>query len=171
MSETSSRGTKTYSKYYDTGEWIQKNKIGITFVVEHQKTEIPVIYGLQRSIGALGPDDMKADGRVTVTVVNATEQNHQIKIERVVVGRQELQIPVKTTKLTPKSTTSGTIGTAVISNYGTEIPINAYYELDGKKGSIELKLPRRTYQELKAYYGPKGNPPYPWFKQQQSSEF
>lgn len=164
MTETSSSGTKTYSKYYDAGEWLLKDKIGIQLVVEHRKIQIPVVYGIQRSIGALGPDDMSADGQVTIAVVNTTEQSHTIRVDRIVADGKELQNKRHDIPVNPKSTAAGLIGTARISNYATEIPIKVDYVLDGKKGHIQLNLPRRTYDELKRYYGPKGTPPYPWFK-------
>jgi hypothetical protein len=165
MTSTSPSGTKNYSKYYNAGNWVTKNEVGICFVVEHTKIEIPVIYDIQRSVGALGADDMNADGRVTISVINTTEKIHKIKVERIVVAGKELQHKLNDITLMPKSTTNGSIGTVQISNFATEIPIKVHYLLDGKKGYIELKLPRRTYEELEQYHGPKGTPPYPWYKQ------
>jgi|GEM_PF-7083611 hypothetical protein len=51
--------TTQYSKYYDAGDWIIEGKLGMSVVVDHEKKNIPVLHGLQRSIGALGPGELE----------------------------------------------------------------------------------------------------------------
>ncbi len=39
--------TTRYSKYYDAGDWLVKDQVGISIVVEHEKKVIPVLYSIQ----------------------------------------------------------------------------------------------------------------------------
>ena len=160
----SSAGRTVYSKYYDKGDWIIPHHLGMSVVIDHEKTEIPVVRGIQQSMGALGPSDAIAQGKVTVYLWNRDREAHRVRI---------LRIASSESVLTPKNVvfvgaqelrTGGEVGSIEISNYGTKIPIKIEYEIDGKAASKNLTLERRTYDELKKYFGPGGVPPYPWYQ-------
>lgn len=156
------RKTIRYSKYYDAGDWLIKDKVGLSIVIDHEKRVIPVLYSIQRFMGALGPGDMYAKGNVTVCGWNVTEEKHQIQIEKIVSGSCDIQKTGNLVTLEPKSATTGKIGSFSISNFETQIPIEVYYEADGEKGILKLTCMRRTYEDLKKYFGPNSTSPYPW---------
>src|SRR3954469_17501592 len=79
-------GRTIYSKYYDAGDWIIPHHLGMSVVVDHEKTEVPVVHGLQQSIGALGPGDSFASGKVTVYLWNRDHEPHRVKILKVSSG-------------------------------------------------------------------------------------
>ena len=160
----SSSGRTVYSKYYDAGDWLISQHLGMSVVVDHEKTEIPIIHGVQQSIGALGPSDSYANGKVTIYIWNRDRESHQVKIVRVSSRQEVLEPKEKEFVGLEGQRTGGEVGSMQISNYGTEIPIKIEYQLDGKAGQIELTLARRTNDDLKKYFGPGGMPPYPWFQ-------
>jgi len=157
--------TRYYSKYYDAGDWISPGEVGLSVVVDHEKTVIPILHGIQTSLGALGPGDLEATGKVSVYNWNTTGAKHQLVIKKVTSGQRTIETLGKTVTLEPKSRSGGEIGSFPISNYGTKIPVTVTYELDGKPGVLNLTLLRRTYDELKQYFSPDGRPPYPWYSQ------
>jgi hypothetical protein len=157
--------TKFYSKYYDAGDWISIGEVGLSVVVDHEKTVVPILHGIQTSLGALGPSDLEATGKVTLYNWNASDAKRQVIIKKVTSQQHTIQMKGKPVTLEPRSRSGGEIGSFPIPNYGTEIPVTVTYELDGKPGVLSLKLTRRTHEELKRYFGPNGRPPYPWYNQ------
>lgn len=153
---------KVYSKYYDAGVWLVPHHLGMSVVVDHEKTRIPVVYGVQQSLGALGPSDSYATGKVTVYLWNGDTQAHSVRILRV-SSRGESLSPNQVINAKPKTKTGDAVGRLKIFDSGTEIPIKVEYELNGKRATVALTLPRRTEHELRRYFGPNGNPPYPWY--------
>jgi uncharacterized protein YceK len=154
--------TRYYSKYYDAGDWATKGEIGISVVIDHDKTTVPVLHGLQQSMGALGPGDLEANGKVTIYLWNTTAENREIALRKFTSRPDIIELKGAVNVLPPKSRTGGLIGTIPISNYGTEIPVEVEYAVNGKIETLSLTLARRTYDDLKKYFGPEGTPPYPW---------
>src|SRR5690606_21419039 len=77
-STTGKSEVRNYSKYYDTGAWLVPGKIGVSVVVEHEKKNILMLYSIQQSLGALGPSDLEAAGKVTVYVWNKLDEKQGI---------------------------------------------------------------------------------------------
>lgn len=159
-----------YSKYYDAGDWIIPHHLGMSVVVDHEKTEIPVLHGIQQSIGALGPSDSYARGKITVYIWNRDPEKHHVKIVRVSATRSLDDSPNNFVEPQGKEfigitgeRTGGEIGYIDIFNYGTAIPLKVEYEINGKPAAMELTLVRRTDEEIRRYFGPGGTPPYPWY--------
>ena len=162
--QTRQSSHKVYSKYYDAGVWLVSKHLGMSVVVDHEKNYVPILHGIQQSFGALTPSDLEASGKTTVYLWNFDAQTHPVKIMRVSSRGQSLA-PNKIINVSPKQRTGEVVGNIGIGNYGTEIPVMVEYELDGTRGNLHLTLPRRTYQDLKTYFGPGGKPPYPWYKE------
>ena len=161
---TGASSHKLYSKYYDAGTWLIPKHLGISVVVDHEKTYVPIVSGVQQSLGLLGPDDLVANGKVTIYLWSFDPQPHSVKIVRLTSHAQPAAASEQTIVALPKQKTGAVVGNLQISNYGTEIPIKLEYELAGKRASIELKLKRRTYEELNKYFKSGGDkPPYPWY--------
>lgn len=80
-----------YSKYYDAGVWLIPQRLGMSVVVDHEKSYIPIVSGVQQSLGALGPGDNSANGKVTVYIWSVDTQRHPVKILRVVGSGQTLK--------------------------------------------------------------------------------
>jgi hypothetical protein len=154
---------KVYTKYYDAGAWLVPKHLGMSVVVDHEKTRIPIAYGVQRSLGALGPSDSYANGKVTIYLWNFDDQPHAVKIHGVSSGRKAFTPTRQIINAIPQQKTAEVAGNFEIFNSGTSIPLKIDYELNGKRATIELKLARRTEEELLKYFGPNGNPPYPWY--------
>jgi hypothetical protein len=159
---TGRSGRTMYSKYYDAGVWLVPKHLGMSVVVDHEKTRIPIVSGVQQSLGALGPSDSYANGKVTVYLWNFDDQAHPVKILRVSSGREAFTPNGAVINAVPLKKTGEAIGNLKISNYGTGMDVAVEYELNGKRSTVDLKLARRTDEELFRYFGPNGNPPYPW---------
>ena len=153
-----------YTKYYDDGVWLVPKSLGMSVVVDHEKTNIPVVTGVQQSLGALGPGDSYANGKITIYLWNFDSQKRPVNILRVESRGQSLALGGKVIEALPSQRSGGHVGDMQISNYGTEIPITVFYELNGRQASAKLKLQRRTHKQLEEYFGEKGTPPYPWFQ-------
>jgi|SRR5208283_5665952 len=154
-----------YSKYYDDGDWAISGKIGISVLVDHEKREIPGVYQAEQSVGALGPDDMKAVGKVTLYVWNVLMIDESIRVRSLVVNGVPIETKGNLVLLHPHSRTGSNVGSVPIFNYGKEIPASVVFEVNGQVGSLRLTLHRRTYDELQKFFGPGGRPPYPWANQ------
>ena len=148
---TQSRETSTYSKYYTAYDWIIKDALRLTVVVDHEKINIPIVYGVQQNLGLLGQSDFDAKGKVAISIWNQSSSPKSAKILRINSKNQTLD--VSQTLHAPAGSLSKIIkpGSIEISNFGTEIPVKVHYELDGKKGVLTLLLKRKTYAELKGY--------------------
>lgn len=162
---TGESAVKNYSKYYDAGAWLVPKHLGISVVVDHEKASVPIVSSVQQSLGALGPGDSYANGKVTVYLWNFDARPHTVKIVRVVLLRagEEAIAPGKVMNAPPRLKSGDVVGNLTIFNYGTELPLRVEYEVDGTPGRVELKLPRRTTDEIEKYFGESGRPPYPWY--------
>ncbi|HEV7404343.1 MAG TPA: hypothetical protein VGO11_15485 [Chthoniobacteraceae bacterium] len=153
---------KVYSKYYDAAGWLVPKHLGMSVVVDHEKTRIPVVSGVQRSLGALGSGDAYAMGKVTIYLWNFDDQAHPITILRVVSLDKTVTLRQGGMTALPHRKTGGVVARFRIADSGTSMPIKIEYELNGKRSTIDFILARRTEEELARYFGPNGRPPYPW---------
>ncbi|HYF36191.1 MAG TPA: hypothetical protein VD994_12935 [Prosthecobacter sp.] len=160
---TGKSSSKTYSKYYDDGVWLKPKHVGLSVVVDHEKMRTPVASAVQQEMGWSGPSDSYANGKVTVYIWNLDDRPHQIRILKVTSKGESFERSAAASSAPPKGRSGGVVGNLKIFNYGTELPMKIDYELDGKLGTVELKLVRRTPEENAVYFGAEGTPPYPWF--------
>ncbi|MDI1249925.1 MAG: hypothetical protein PSV13_13760 [Lacunisphaera sp.] len=168
--KTGERNRTVYSMYYDDGNWIIPHHLGMSVVVDHEKTVIPVVRGIQTSMGALGPSDAYANGKVTVYIWNLDRDAHRVKIVRITSPGAVLEPKEKTFVGVEDERTGGEIGYIQISNYGTQIPLKVDYEINGKPAMMQLTLSRRTAEELEKFFGPNGIPPYPWYHDEEKKD-
>lgn len=141
-----------YSKYYDTGFWLDEGKLGLQVVADHEMTS--------------GPNAAAATGKLTIYLINLEQKPTEVR-SLVVSGRRKLQSLPNEQTLTAKarSRTRAEFGQLHISNYGERLDLIVQYELaNGTKQTKEIVLNRRTEQEIEKYFGSKGRPPYPWFE-------
>lgn len=161
--KTGQQSRTVYTKYYDAGNWLIPNRLGMSAVVDHEKKVIPVLHRLQQSVGALGPGDSYANGKVSIYIWNRDRVAYQVKIVRVSSRNASFEPKGEIINGVAGLRTGGEVGDIQISNYDTQIPLKIEYEIRGTPGVLELELDRRTDVELKKYFGPGGIPPYPWF--------
>jgi hypothetical protein len=154
-----------YSKYYDAGDWILSHHLGMSVVVDQDNSavEVPGVYGVQSSIGALGPSDAVAKGKVTVYIWNRDKEPHRGKIVRVSTPESTLDPHGITFVGVEGKRIGGEIGYVQIGHYGTQIGMKIEYLIDDAPAVLNLVLLRRTDEELIQYFGPGGIAPYPWF--------
>lgn len=162
--QTGKSARKVYTKYYDAGTWLIPNHIGVVVVVDHEKTRLPIVSGVQQSMGALGPDDCYAMGKVTIYIWNFDSKPVPVKILRVASGSEAITLNSAIINALPQTRTGAVAGRLKIFDDGTELPIKLEYELNGRRSKSDLILLRRTQEDLVKYFGPGGTPPYPWGK-------
>lgn len=141
-----------YSKYYDTGFWLEDGKLGLQVVADHEMTS--------------GPNAAAATGKITIYLINLEQKPTELR-SLVISDRQKVKsLPSEQTlKAKPRSRTKAEFGQLSIFNYGEKLDLIIQYELaNGTKKTKEVVLTRRTEQEIAKYFGPKGRPPYPWFE-------
>ncbi len=162
-SKTGKTTKNVYSKFYDTGVWLVPNQLGMQIVADHVKSEIPVLYGVKKSLGALGSDDLVAKGKITFYFYNFTKDTKSIEINEISNGVSAIEYYSNNKiVLLPKSRQQWDACTLDINNYGKVIELKAVYALEGKKVADNYQLQRRTDTQLEEYFGPNGKPPYPW---------
>jgi hypothetical protein len=108
---------KVYSKYYDAGAWAVPKRLGMSVVVDHEKRRVPVASDVQQSLGALGPGDSFAIGKVTVYVWNFDSQPHAVTIRRVTSGGESFAPASKTITAAPHQKNGDEVGHFRIFNY------------------------------------------------------
>ena len=160
-SSTNSYTQKTYSKYYDAGSWILPDRIGASVVADHKKTRIPIAYGIQQSMGALGPGDSDAEGKITVYIWNFDDSEHVVSSVSL-SSRQQTIKSAQRTIAKRKERAGIVLGSIGIFDSGKEIPVTLTYQIDGITRVQKLTLIRRTKDELVRFYGSPGQLPYPW---------
>jgi hypothetical protein len=160
-SNTNKYTQKTYSKYYDAGGWILPDHLGASVVADHKKTRIPIAYGIQQSMGALGPSDSDAEGKITVYLWNFDDSEHVVTSVSLTSGRQTIKSTERTIAKA-KERTGIVLGSIGIFDSGKEIPVTLTYQVDGINRVQKLTLLRRTKDELAGFYSPSGQLPYPW---------
>lgn len=151
-----------YSKYYDNGDWLLKDRLGIVILVEHDKKVIPVARGTAQALGSLGSRDALASGKLSFALWNFDSVPHQVKFKRMTVTSGEMDFQNETITAASHTEVESTAGSFPISNYGTSIHAVLELEVEGKPRRIELDLPRRTKEQLKQYFSEGAARPYPW---------
>lgn len=159
---TGKTSTTVYSKYYDNGTWLIKDKLGIVVLVDHEKKAIPVTHELAQSLGALGPRDSLASGKVAVSLWNFDSVSHPVKFKRLLASGGELDFESQVITAAPHAETETGVGVIPISNYGKSVHVTLEVEVAGKPRRIVLDLPRRTKQQLDQYFSAGAVRPYPW---------
>ena len=152
----------TYSKYYDNGDWLLKDKLGLVILVDHEKKVIPVAHGTAQALGALGPRDSLASGKLSIVLWNFDSVPHQVKFKRMTVPSGALDFQNEVLTAAPHKETETEAGSFPIFNYGTSIHVTLEVEVAGKPRRIELDLLRRTKAQLNQYFSDGAARPYPW---------
>lgn len=151
-----------YSKYYDNGDWLLKDRLGIVILVDHDKKRIPIAHSTAQVLGALGPRDSLASGNLSFSVRNFDSVPHQVKFKSLKVPSGEMDFQNETITAAPHSEVESAAGSFPISNYGTSIHAILEVEVEGKPRRLEMELPRRTKAQLKQYFSEGAARPYPW---------
>lgn len=160
---TTGEASKTvYSKYYDNGDWLLKDRLGLVILVDHEKKVIPVAHGTAQALGALGPRDSLASGKLSLTLWNFDSVPHQVKFKSMKVPSGTLDFQNETATVAPHTEEEHPAGSFPIFNYGTSIHVILEVEVNGKPRRIELDLPRRTKAQLDQYFSEGAARPYPW---------
>ena len=149
---------KTYSKYFDDGQWLLKDKVGISVVVDN---ETPV--GRQM-FGGLTGTDSEGTGKVTVYFWNFDDKPHRVGKLRISHGGKSrgTQDSGVLAAAKPWSRTGAEFGEIPFFSYATELKVDVSVEVDGQRIQRTMVLKRRTVEENRRFYGPGGKPPYPW---------
>lgn len=159
---TGKTSTSVYSKYYDNGDWLLKDKLGIVIIVDHEKKNIPIAHGVAQSLGALGPADSMASGKVFVALWNFDSAPHPVKFKRLLASGGQLDFENQVLTATPHEQTETEVGVIPISNYGESVRVTLELEVAEKPRRIVLDLSRRTRQQLDQFFSPGSVRPYPW---------
>lgn len=160
---TTGEASKTvYSKYYDNGDWLLKDRLGLVILVDHEKKVIPVAHGTAQALGALGPRDSLASGKLSFVLWNFDSVPHQVKFKSMKVPSGMLDFQNEVFSVGPHEEMERPAGSFPIFNYGTSIHVTLEIEVAGKPRRIELNLQRRTNAQLNQYFSTGAARPYPW---------
>ena len=160
---TTGEASKTvYSKYYDNGDWLLKDRLGLVILVDHEKKVIPVAHGTAEALGALGPRDSLASGKLSFVLWNFDSVPHQVKFKRMKVPSGTLDFQNEVFSVGPHEEMERPAGSFPIFNYGTSIHVTLEVEVAGKPRRIELDLQRRTKAQQDQYFSVGAARPYPW---------
>lgn len=151
-----------YSKYYDNGDWLLKDRLGLVILVDHNKKVIPVAHSTAQALGALGPGDSLASGNLSFVLWNFDSVPHQVKFKRMTVPSGSLDFQNEVFSVGPHQEMERAAGSFPIFNYGTSIHVTLEVEVAGKPRRIELDLQRRTKAQLNQYFSDGAARPYPW---------
>jgi len=161
-SSTNQYSSKVYSKYYDAGDWLVPNTLGASVVGDHVKRRVPILHGVQQSLGALGPGDSDAQAKITIYLWNFGDSSQIVSDIQLSSNGQSLSARSTPISALPKERTKVDLGLIDIFDSGKKIPVVMTYTVNGKRIKQSLVLVRRTEDELKSFYGTRGNLPYPW---------
>ena len=160
---TTGEASKTvYSKCYDNGDWLLKDKLGLVILVDHEKKVIPVAHSTAQALGALGPRDSLASGKLSFTLWNFDSVPHQVKFKRMTVPSGTLDFQNEVFSVGPHEEMERQAGSFPIFNYGTSIHVTLEVEVAGKPRRIELDLQRRTKAQQDQFFSAGAARPYPW---------
>jgi hypothetical protein len=164
-----------YSGSYMAGKWIVPKRLGLAVLADNRKTTIPVLYGLQRSIGALGPGDMEAPCELGVGLWNFGDKPVDVKILSVsydktshpsgetITAHTHQEVASQVAKKGGRPPVSGKpICRFTIPSFETELPIKVVYEIEGRKRTMALTLKRQTTDEVSSTNRLGGLSPYTW---------
>jgi hypothetical protein len=151
---------KHYSKYYDDGSYLVGKDIAVIACVDHVRKNIPILYDLQRWLGALGPSDMDAKGLVTLYFWNLGEKNYSLDVVSVSNGNSpehtlsgfdgHISVPAGT----PKTKYGIVPGTLPIDHYGKEVHLTVVIKSGENTMTNQFIAQRRTFEELEQFFGP-----------------
>ncbi|MCH8544877.1 MAG: hypothetical protein LAT61_15045 [Alcanivorax sp.] len=148
INESGNRESVTYTKYYSAGEWAVPGEIGLEIWMDHEKKVGP-FYSIQRALGALGPNDLRAEGLVTIYFVNLDDSPRRVTDINVSLVRGAAEpLEVESLELAPRSVTKAVPGRFPISNYGTEAAVSVQFRIDDLPLSTSTTLRRLTHAEL-----------------------
>ncbi len=160
---TTGETSKTvYSQHYDNGDWLLKDRLGLVILVDHEKKVIPVARSTAQMLGALGPGDSLASGKLSFVLWNFDSVPHQVKFKRMAVPSGSLDFQNEVATAAPHKETETQAGSFPIFNYGKSIHVTLEVEVEGKPRRIALDLQRRTKAQLKQYVSDGAARPYPW---------
>jgi hypothetical protein len=151
-----------YSRYYDNGDWLLKDRLGLVILVDHDKKVIPVARETAQALGSIGSRDALASGKLSFALWNFDSVAHQVKFKRMTVTGGVLDFQNETVTAAPHTEVESAAGSFPIANYGTSIHAVLELEVEGRPRLIELDLPRRTKEQLKQYFSEGAARPYPW---------
>ncbi len=147
-----------YSKYFDGGDWLVPDTIGVSIVMDNDTPKSRQIFG-----GLTGKD---SDGVGTVTVYfwNLGTAIHHTSRIRIAVGDGVLE-STKPFEIGPgpNMRSEHKAGQVPFFTYARKLEAKITVECDGQTLNAEIPLLRRTHEELKKYFGKNGMPPYPWY--------
>jgi hypothetical protein len=148
----------TYSKYFDGGDWLVADKLGVSVVLDN---DTPVS---QQVLGGLTGKDSDGVGTVTLYFWNLEPAMREAMEVRVTHASHVLEHPGKVPiGPGPFSRSKHVAGAVPFFSYATELKFTVTLRLGGETITREIVAHRRTPAELKKYFGPGGKPPYPWF--------
>lgn len=160
--QTGQSSSKTYSKYYDAGAWLIKDKLGVVIAVDHQKKVIPLAHGAAQSMGGLGAGDSWASGKVTVYLYNFDGVAYPVRFIRLTVPKGVLPLECEPFNADAHARTGAEVGEIPLFNYSTSLDCTLELEVNGKPRKVALHLERRLVADLGRLYGENGVRPYPW---------
>ena len=159
---TGKTSTTVYSKYYDNGAWLLKDKLGIVVRVDQEKKTLPIVHGVAQPLRARKPGDSSVSGKVSFELWNFDSVPHQVKFKRMLVKGGELDFQNQVITAAAHEQPEAESGQVPILSYGTSIHVTLEIEVAGKPQRLELDLPRRTKKQMKQFLSKGAVRPYPW---------
>lgn len=156
--ETGEMESATFSKHFDDGQWLLKDKVGISLVVDN---ETPMS---RQMFGGLTGKDSEGTGKVTAYFWNFDNKEHRVgklRLEHKGKGRGS-QDSSMLPAAAPWTRTGAELGEIPIDSYATELKVRLSVEVDGKTVERQMVLKRRTVDDNRRYFGSDGKSPYPW---------
>lgn len=138
-----------FTKYFDDGQWLVKDQVGMSVVVDNE--------------GARG-NTIEGKGKVTVYFWNFDTREHRVgklKVDHKGKGSSTPQSNMLAAKK-PWTRTKVPFGEIPVNVYATELKVRVTVEVDGKKVERLMTLKRRTVEDNRRLFGPGGTSPYPW---------
>ncbi|HVU15884.1 MAG TPA: hypothetical protein VHD32_03110 [Candidatus Didemnitutus sp.] len=147
-----------YSKYFDAGVWIIPGKLGLSVVIDN---DTPLS---RQMFGSLQGTDADGVGKVTLYFWNLDSPQlaaHALEIrhhDSVLSSKGDVTIGPG-----PYARTGFVAGNVPFFAYATELKFDVALEINGTPWRQTVVVQRRTFSELRRYFGPNGTPPYPWY--------
>jgi len=161
--ETGEMETTQYTAFFDVGDYLSGQDLGVQIVIEMAKKEVPGWYDLKVSMGALGPDDSYAPGVVTLYFYNLTQLGESLKLIRascdnVTINKDEVCLDID-----GEFRTRLDAGMFPAFTYAKAFEISLLVEFAGEAIEKKFTVPRLSCQEMDTQFGQNGKPDYPWF--------
>lgn len=162
--KTGKTETKVFSGFYNAAEWIEEGNLGLEVWIDHKKDVVPLLNALQQATGTLGPNDMRADGLITLYFVNLQQKERKIQnISARTIRNESASSGTQSTVGRPRALNKAVLGTVPISNYAHDVSLTIKFEVDGVAYEKVMKVKRLTQTEMDVFSSPGGKAPYPWF--------